>query len=880
MSFLNKLPFGKKKAEVDTDNDNFGMDNFEQDKSNTRPTQESGLDSISESVLESIVQNDENYNEAQTVAGSSSNLSPESIIATETGADPALRFEEVKPPAKLGFGAKLKSMFGSKEKLPEMRDVEPYDFNQSSQDRSGVFNNESEAVTTSDDGLNFAMEQGVNDGIGRMASSSDDAQAQPTNNNREMRDAEIIQDIGRRPKPIPLIGKLSAKKQYTVSFSVFVTAMLAAGVLSTNGFLQSSFYKERVNSGIRIQLLAQSIQLNAQNFVSNSNSVDVTALQQTRLDLERLNKVLQDESASSPEASEAQSLISKEIIPRVDRVLSTTGELRVSGAAGELSVLSQNSQALEESTHTLYMLADQLATYLESSPSSRMQSEAANHMRVLTERISRNGANMLTSNSASILPLTEFNSDFSEVKRTLATFWLGDDKTDMAPIESEQATLIMNEMARPIKTIENVVGFVSRNATNLIQARLEVSEMTGIVNKAVSLTDSFTSAMTNKSDQSLAQIYLALGFAIFGLSALALLGLVNNRLTHLEAWEAAYKNKNNEKDIIDFMTEIAPLEMGDLTVGFTNNVVAMEGITGGIRSSVSEAVSSLRTAMSTVLNTTGSVMSNVSDSVESSRDLQNSNDRQSKEIDDVVGRVANLTSAIDQVTNNTIRAADMTTSAKAASDAGVRVVSETNQKMTEIRNSMQDVLKSVKHLGETSHEIGTIVEAIETITDRTQVIAVNASLEAAKAGAAGQGFQVLAGEVNRLAEQSNEALRTITALVQRIQGETASTIRVVEDSTNNVVEGAQLSETANLELSKISHLSEQLQGVMVQIRQQSENQSTNAGSVRDSMDRLSALSNEFQSSVSRMVAGVQQIDASMGTLQSTVAVFTIEDQAA
>jgi len=244
----------------------------------------------------------------------------------------------------------------------------------------------------------------------------------------------------------------------------------------------------------------------------------------------------------------------------------------------------------------------------------------------------------------------------------------------------------------------------------------------------------------------------------------------------------------------------------------------------------------------------------------------------------VVGRVADLTTAIDQVTGNTLLAANMTQSAKAASDAGALVVSQTNAKMTEIRTSMQDVLKSVKHLGETSHEIGSIVEAIETITDRTQVIAVNASLEAAKAGAAGQGFQVLAGEVNRLAEQSNEALRTITALVQRIQGETASTIRVVEDSTNSVVDGARLSESANVELTKISQLSENLQGIMKQIREQSEQQSGNAGSVRESMDRLSELSKEFQSSVGRMVTGVQQIDASMGTLQSTVSVFNTEEQ--
>lgn len=484
----------------------------------------------------------------------------------------------------------------------------------------------------------------------------------------------------------------------------------------------------------------------------------------------------------------------------------------------------------------------------------------------------------IVANRSSAEILQEYNQAYSTFKSTLNALVSGDSDFGMKELRTDTGVAMLEDLKPSADDLVLVNNFIQGNVKQLLDARKSLQSMLISTESALLSTSRFVDAMSKHSTASFVLVYYSSALVALALLALALIGLINNRVSRINSWSAAFKNKSNERDIINFMGEIVPLEMGDLTSSFTNDIASMEGLTGGIRSSVNEAVTAIREAMRTVKSTTGSVMANVSESVESSIDLQNSNDRQSKEIDGAVESVANLAAAIQDVRENTVRAAEMTLSAKSASDEGARVVSKTNEKMSEIRSSMQDVLKSVKHLGETSHEIGSIVEAIETITDRTQVIAVNASLEAAKAGSAGQGFQVLAKEVNRLAEQSNEALRSITALVLRIQGETAATIRVVEESTNNVVEGAKLSANANTELSKISFLSEQLQDVMAKIRYQSENQFSSAGQVRESMDRLNALSVQFQSTMSNMVLGVKQIDASMGSLQSTVSVFTTESQ--
>lgn len=679
---------------------------------------------------------------------------------------------------------------------------------------------------------------------------------------QKARTAEIINAIGAEPRALPLIGKMKAKSQYKLALTLMTVALMSAGYLSITSLLSQSELKGRSNNMIKAQLATQSLTLTAQNLVIRSESSAAGVLSGVRNSLKEANEQISKDTANQ-HAAMVNKLINESIFPVIDRALKI---------GSEIGAITRQVGVLERNTSESYRSADQLVSYLQATSSSKLAIAAANDMRVRSERMRTNGIKMLTANALTLAPLGEFAADHAETNKVIAELLADEAGMD------ETAKKLLSQISDANASIGSVNIFLQKYATAIVQSRIDVSAMREAVGSISLEGANYVKDIENQSDVYSKSIVYALILLGLGVAFLGLLSLINSRLTKIEAWSTAHKNKNNELDIMEFMGDVYPLENGDLTSSFTRNIGAMEGITGGIRSSVNEAVISLRDAMGMVKDTTGSVMTNVSESVGSSRDLQLSNDRQSKEIEGVMDRVVSLASAIQEVTDNTVLAVQMTSSSKAASDAGALVVGQTNEKMFEIRTNMQDVLKSVKHLGETSHEIGTIVEAIENITDRTQVIAVNASLEAAKAGAAGKGFQVLAGEVNRLAEQSNESLRTIIALVQRIQGETAAAIRVVEDSTNNVVEGAKLSESAKLELTKISTLSVQLQDVMTTIRAQSESQSSSAGEVRESMNRLNTLSSQFQTTVSQVVTGVLQIDASMGTLQSTVSIFTTNKQ--
>lgn len=692
----------------------------------------------------------------------------------------------------------------------------------------------------------------------------------------ENRRLEIVQEVGERPNALPIIGGMPIKSQYALSIGALVGSLVLVAGFAGYGFVASANDQSRAATGTRLEMLTQRILASAQYAVRGEQTgADRLAASRAEANLQLANLengkngVARMALDSTPSLAETTKVMRTDIFPVVDKIIAL---------APSLSALQKNSQDLNASMATIFTDSEQLLSIFQSNGSSKIYASAAEHVRMLAERVRRNGSSLLTSSSIGIEALSEYVADVQNLRKTVDILVKGDPTIGLTPVSDPQSMAILKSLSENSTGLFRVAKFIEENAPGIVSARQSLSQLVVSTEDGLKYSGDFRKEMQAASTSEFKLVYVSILFILGALGSLLLLGLVNSRTARIEAWEGAFQNKKNEKDIIDFMEAILPLELGDLTARFNADMGAMEGITGSIRSSVNEAVISLHDAVNTVQLTADGVTEVVTTSVRSSFQLQDSNVRQATEIDDVVNRVATLTEAIGSVTEKTIAAADVTTDARKASTEGAEVVTQTNEKMAQIRTNMQDVLKSVKHLGETSHEIGTIVEAIESITDRTQVLAVNASLEAANAGAAGKGFQVIAGEVSRLSEQSNEALKTITALVQRIQGETGLTIKTVEESTNNVVEGARLSEIATDKLSTIEKLSSNLYTLMTEIRAQTESQTVNASEVTQSMDRLAVLSKEFQISVADVVAGVEQIDASMGTLKNTVQTFTTDEQ--
>jgi hypothetical protein len=182
-----------------------------------------------------------------------------------------------------------------------------------------------------------------------------------------------------------------------------------------------------------------------------------------------------------------------------------------------------------------------------------------------------------------------------------------------------------------------------------------------------------------------------------------------------------------------------------------------------------------------------------------------------------LGRINEIAASIDEVSKNSEESADVAQRSVQIAAKGAGVVRQTIQGMDSIRDQIQETSKRIKRLGESSQEIGSIVELINDISEQTNILALNAAIQAASAGEAGRGFAVVADEVQRLAERASNATKRIETLVQTIQSDTNEAVSSMEQTTAEVVAGARLAEDAGLALGEIEKVSTDLANLIQNI---------------------------------------------------------------
>src|SRR5438270_2769104 len=254
------------------------------------------------------------------------------------------------------------------------------------------------------------------------------------------------------------------------------------------------------------------------------------------------------------------------------------------------------------------------------------------------------------------------------------------------------------------------------------------------------------------------------------------------------------------------MNELQEVADGDLTVQAT----VSEDITGAIADSVNYTVEELRGLVGRVTTTAEQVTSASNQAQSISTELLAASQKQSREIQETGQAVLAMAAQITDVSKSANESAEVARQPVTAAEQGATAVQNAIKGMHEIREQIQETSKRIKRLGESSQEIGEITELISDITEQTNVLALNAAIQAASAGEAGRGFAVVAEEVQRLAERSAEATKQIGALVKAIQTDTHDAVAAMEKSTEGVVKGAQLSDAAGAALGEIEQATREL----------------------------------------------------------------------
>jgi twitching motility protein PilJ len=335
--------------------------------------------------------------------------------------------------------------------------------------------------------------------------------------------------------------------------------------------------------------------------------------------------------------------------------------------------------------------------------------------------------------------------------------------------------------------------------------------------------------------------------------------------------EAKRINDATQAAILRLMNELQLVAEGDLT----QQATVTEDITGAIADSVNYTVEELRSLVGQVQGTVQRVADTTSRVENTSIELLAASTEQLREIRETGQSVLDMSTRINLVSVQAQGSADAARQALLAAETGARAVQDAIGGMNTIREQIQDTAKRIKRLGESSQEIGEITELISDITEQTNVLALNAAIQAASAGEAGRGFSVVAEEVQRLAERSADATRQIAALVRAIQADTQDAVLAMERSTREVVAGARLSDNAGAALADIDRLSRQVTELIEQIASTATREAELAGQTAGNIQHIFAVTEQTGEGTRSTVQQVRELSRVADELRQSVARFKI-----
>ena len=334
---------------------------------------------------------------------------------------------------------------------------------------------------------------------------------------------------------------------------------------------------------------------------------------------------------------------------------------------------------------------------------------------------------------------------------------------------------------------------------------------------------------------------------------------------------SAELNQRNQEAIMRLLDEMGSLAEGDLTVKTT----VSEDITGAIADSVNYAIDELRSLVTTINETSEQVSSSAQETQTTARHLADAAEQQAQQISSATSAINQIVSSMDIVSKDSAESADVAERSVEIASRGAEVVRETISGMDSIRDQIQETSKRIKRLGESSQEIGSIVELINDIAEQTNILALNAAIQAASAGEAGRGFAVVADEVQRLAERSTSATKRIETLVQTIQSDTNEAVNSMEQTTAEVVAGARLAEDAGSALGDIERVSHDLSALIQSISTAARAQSAAATDVSVSMNAIQEITSQTSQGASQTADSIGTLAQLASNLRRSVAHFKL-----
>jgi twitching motility protein PilJ len=670
----------------------------------------------------------------------------------------------------------------------------------------------------------------------------------------------------------PRASGLTTTRKLYVLIGVLVVLLGIDGLVVALDARQGTFGTLYIASVGKIRMLSQRLAKAAQQ-ASQGNIEAFKQLKESRDEFAQLMKLLTDGGLAAGTSLPATSAAAKPALDGLDKEWKKTEKnaALVIGEQTNLVALGNAVRSINASNPTLLELADEIAAMSVQAGGSLRQNAITSQLVMLTQRMAKNANTMLAGDIVDPEVAFLLGKDTNTFRDTLQGLLSGNEGLRIARVGDAEMRGKLSELESGFKEYQRAVSDILGNMQRLVNAKRATRDIfndsESLLKASETLNERYEAELSGRTTN-----YLVLtGVSVLAFLVLLLIGKVYVDDSRMRAEESEKVNRSNQEAILRLLDEIGNLANGDLTV----RAKVTEDITGAIADSINYTIDELRRLVSGITEASVQVTAATQEASTVTGQLLQATQKQSTEIQ---GAGQSVTQMAQQMTDVSVKANDSAKVAESslhAAQKGTQAVQNAIKGMNDIREQIQETSKRIKRLGESSQEIGEIVQLISDITEQTNVLALNAAIQAASAGEAGRGFTVVAEEVQRLAERSGEATKHIGAIVKSIQRDTQDAVEAMERSTANVVQGTKTADEADQALREIGSVSNQLAELIRSISASTQQQSASATRVAANMKVILGITQLTTEGTKKTAGSAARLTTLADGLKSSVSGFKL-----
>ena len=662
-----------------------------------------------------------------------------------------------------------------------------------------------------------------------------------------------------------------------ISLLVFFIVLMVANF--GYNIIQSNVDTERLNAAEELRVLSQQLSNNASESVGG-NIDAFNFLAETRNNFDRnfvtlQRAVLAYDFQFTPKDEVVNSL------NRIEGLWTKALENTDSILRSRKTVLDLHDVAkqLEQTIPQLQDLSASIADELIRNNASSSQVNLASRQVLFAERLIGSVQKVLSGGEGAENAANIFRQDVENFGRVVNGMLNGDSSNGISRVAVSSIRNKLEQVSSIFRSVSDNSSYIINSTTELFKIHEASDEIFADSPAMLAAARTVTNAFADSSNLRIpGNPLLSAALLLVVMFLLAAVYLQQRRsereqieLSEELASREKEQNERNQEAIIRLLDEMEGLADGDLTAHAT----VTEDFTGAIADAMNYTIDQLRSLVSAINNTVDQVSSASTNSRNTSSELAEASRVQADEITGATSAILEMAKTIEQVSENANETSEMAQESVAIAKSGGDVVRNSIRAMDTIREQIQETSKRIKRLGESVQEIGDIVALINDISDQTNILALNAAIQATMAGEAGRGFAVVSDEVQRLAERSGNAAKQIEGLVKTIQTDTNQAIISMESSTTEVVSGARLAQDAGVALERIESVSHDLAGLIQNISETARQQAASAGKITETMKVIQNITTNTALGTEQTAKSIDNLAELATELKSSVSGFKL-----